>query len=244
MDDQARTEDAQDGAEGPRAERKRGSGVQFVYDTLRSEILDLTLPPGSPVDEIQIAERLGMSRTPVREALVRLATEGLVSTLPNRSTIVAPIDFLNLSPFFDALTLMYRVTTRLAAEHHEPADLPLIRARQSDFERAAGQRDVVGMILTNRDFHVTIAEAGRNPYYTGLFVRLLDEGRRILRVYYSSYQDILPQEFIAEHEEMIAAIAARDPARADRVATAHADQIVRQIQAVIARDRRQSVPLG
>ena len=244
MDDHARTEDTPDGAEGPRTERKRGSGVQFVYDTLRGEILDLTLAPGSPIDEIQIAERLGMSRTPVREALVRLAAEGQVSTLPNRSTIVAPIDFLNLSPFFDALTLMYRVTTRLAAEHHEPGDLPLIRSRQADFERAAGRRDVVGMILTNRDFHVTIAEAGRNPYYTGLFVRLLDEGRRILRIYYSSYQDILPQEFIAEHEEMIAAIAARDPARADRVATAHADQIVRQIQAVIARDRRQSVPLG
>jgi len=244
MDDHARTEEPLDGAEGPRIERKRGSGVQFVYDTLRAEILDLTLAPGRPVDEIQIAERLGMSRTPVREALVRLAAEGLVSTLPNRSTIVAPIDFLNLSPFFDALTLMYRVTTRLAADQHEPADLPLIRARQADFERAALARDVVGMILTNRDFHVTIAEAGRNPYYTALFVRLLDEGRRILRIYYSFYQDILPQEFIAEHEEMIAAIAARDTARADRVATAHADQIVRQIQAVIARDRRQSVPLG
>ena len=65
-------------------ERKRGSGVKYVYDILRDEILDLVLPPGSPIDEIQLSERLAMSRTPIREALVRLAGEGLVTTLPNR----------------------------------------------------------------------------------------------------------------------------------------------------------------
>ena len=99
-------------------ERKRGSGVKLVYDLLRDEILSLTLPPGSPIDEVQLAERFSMSRTPIREALVRLAGEGLVDTLPNRSTIVSNIDFLNLHTFFDAITLMYRVTTRLAAQYH------------------------------------------------------------------------------------------------------------------------------
>ena len=96
-------------------ERKRGSGVRLVYDLLRDEILDLVLPPGTPIDEVQLAERFGMSRTPIREALVRLAGEGLIVTLPNRSTMVSQLDFLNLSPFFDALMLMYRVTTQLAA---------------------------------------------------------------------------------------------------------------------------------
>src|SRR5690606_26452642 len=91
-------------------ERRRGSGVKMVYDLLRDEILDLKLAPGSPVDEVQLAERFKMSRTPIREALVRLAGEGLIETLPNRSTMVSNIDFLNLSTFFDALVLMYRVT--------------------------------------------------------------------------------------------------------------------------------------
>lgn len=58
------------------AERKRGSGVKMVYDLLRDEILDLVLPPGSPIDEVQLAERFKMSRTPIREALVRLSGEG------------------------------------------------------------------------------------------------------------------------------------------------------------------------
>lgn len=227
----------------PQSERKRGEGVKFVYDTLRDEILDLTLPPGSAIDEIQLADRLSMSRTPIREALVRLASDGLVTTLPNRSTVVSNIDFLNLHTFFDALTLMYRVTTRLAAEHRLPADLERIRELQAAFALAVEDQDALAMIATNRDFHAAIADAGRNPYYTGLFCRLLDEGRRILRIYYSSFDDRLPHRYVVEHEDMIAAIEARDVELADRLATAHADQIVTQIQQMVARDRRQHVSL-
>lgn len=224
-------------------ERKRGEGVKFVYDILRDDILDLVLPPGAPIDEAQLAERLSMSRTPIREALVRLSGEGLVTTLPNRSTIVSNIDFVNLHTFFDALTLMYRVTTRLAAQFRTAADLEVIRAHQAQFSLAVEAHDALAMIAANRDFHAAIAEAGRNPYYTGLFCRLLDEGRRILRIYYSSFDDKLPREYVDEHDDMIAAIEARDVERSDRLAAAHADQIVRQIREMIGRDRRQQIVL-
>lgn len=224
-------------------ERKRGEGVKYVYGVLRDEIIDLVLAPGTLIDEAQLAERLSMSRTPIREALVRLASEGLVTTLPNRSTIVSQIDFLNLHPFFDALTLMYRVTTRLAAEFHSPADLEAIRAHQDRYAVAFAERDAKAMISTNRDFHAAIAEAGRNPYYTALFCRLLDEGRRIMRLYYSSFNDHLPPQIVTEHEQMIAAIAARDITLADQLAQAHADQIITQIQTFIAADRRQPITL-
>lgn len=227
-----------------RQERRRGEGARLVYDTLRDEILNLTLPPGEAIDEISLAERLSMSRTPIREALVRLAGDGLVLTLPNRSTVVAPIDFLNLHHFYDALTLMYRVTTRLAAEHHRPADLEAIQARQAEFAAAVTAGDEMSMIATNRNFHLAIAEAGGNPYYIQLFTRLLDEGRRILRLYYyPSFQPSLPHPYITEHAAMIAAITARDVAECDRLATAHANQIVQQIRALVARDTRQNHPL-
>ncbi|MDQ0322709.1 DNA-binding GntR family transcriptional regulator [Pararhizobium capsulatum DSM 1112] len=219
-------------------ERKRGSGAKMVYDLLRDEILDLVLAPGSPIDEVQLAERFKMSRTPIREALVRLAGEGLIDTLPNRSTMVSTIDFLNMHTFFDALVLMYRVTTRLAAQYHRPEDLEVIRAHQDRFAEAARARDALAMIATNAALHSAIAEAGRNPYFIGLFNRLLDEGRRILRLYYQSYGDQLPQQFVDEHEEMIAVIAARDTEAADRLAKAHAEQIVRQIQALFTRNER------
>lgn len=217
---------------------RRGSGVGHVYETLRNDIIELALPPGSPIDEVQLAQRFSLSRTPIREALVRLAAEGLITTLPNRATIVANIDFLSLPQFFDALTLMYRVTTRLAAAHHREDDIPRIRALQGSFTEAVESRDALAMIAANRDFHVEIARAGRNRYYTDLFTQLLDEGRRILRLYYSSFHDVLPREYVHEHEDMIAAIVARDVERADALASAHAEQIVGHIRASITADAR------
>lgn len=224
-------------------ERKRGSGVKFVYDVLRDEILDLVLAPGSPIDEIQLAERLSMSRTPIREAMVRLASEGLVTTLPNRSTVVAHIDFLNMQAFFDALTLMYRVTARLAAQYCTDQHLELIRAQQAHFTLAVEKHDALDMIAWNAEFHKAIATAARNPYFASLSNRLLDEGRRLMRVYYSSFGDHLPQPYVVEHEEIIAAIVARASEEADRLASAHADQIVNHIKALIARDDRLRITL-
>ena len=225
------------GAEKAKGHR-RGSGVGHVYETLRNEIVELKLAPGSPIDELQFAQRFSLSRTPIREALVRLAAEGLITTLPNRATIVSNIDFLNLPQFFDALTLMYRVTTRLAAANRRDEDIDGLCRLQAAFAQAVEARDAVAMISTNRDFHLEIAKAGRNRYYAELFTQLLDEGRRILRLYYSSFDDALPRQYVAEHEDMIAAIVAGDVDKADRLASDHADQIVRQIQAFITADAR------
>ena len=222
----------------PEAKRKRGQGVGAVYETLKHEILNLTLEPGSPIDEVKLAERFGISRTPIREAMVKLAGEGLVVTLPNRFTIVAPIDFPNLPQFFDALSLMYRVTTRLAAANRTEDELAVIWELQHGYTKAVEASDVPAMIEVNRNFHAAIARAGKNRYYTDLFTRLLDEGRRLLRLYYSSYNDKLPRIYLQEHEVMLAAIEAQDIEAADRIAQAHAEQIVRQIQAAMTEDRR------
>ena len=215
--------------------RPRGSGAQTVYERLRQSILELALTPGSPLDEVGLSEEFGMSRTPVREALVRLAAEGLVTTLPNRNTIVTPIDFTQLPVYFEALTLMYRVTTRSAAIHHREEDLIAIRSQQAAFAQAVRRRDALGMIGANRDFHVAIAQAGGNPYFTGLFTRLLDEGRRLLRLYYSTFEDRLPRQYVNEHEAMVEAIAARQEDLCERLGAMHAEQIVKQIKSYLDR---------
>jgi DNA-binding GntR family transcriptional regulator len=238
-----RKNDMSDLDAGPQGERKRGSGAKMVYDILRDEIVDLVLPPGSPVDEVQLAERFKMSRTPIREALVRLAGEGLIDTLPNRSTMVSNIDFLNMHTYFDALTLMYRVTTKLAAQYHRSEDLEIIRRDQAGFTAAVNAQDALAMIATNAAFHLSIAEAGRNPYFTLLFKRLLDEGRRILRLYYQSYDDRLPERFVTEHEEIIAAISMRDLERSERLAHDHAEQIVQQVTKLLVRNEKLEIRL-
>jgi len=222
--------------------RTRGSGTQTVYETLRREILAMELTPGSPLDEVRLSERFGMSRTPVREALLRLASDALVTTLPNRNTIVSAINFAEMPHYFEALTLMYRITARGAAARgpHAPAVMEEIRERQDAFVAAVEARDAFAMIEANREFHVAIAELAGNAYYTGFFSRLLDEGRRVLRLYYSTFEDRLPRQYVNEHEDIIAAIKAGDAERADRLAIAHAGQIVRQIQDYLARETDQA----
>jgi DNA-binding GntR family transcriptional regulator len=204
-----------------------------VYEALRRDIVEMTLAPGDPVDETRLSKRFNLSRTPIREALVRLAAEGFVATLPNRNTVVAAIDFASMPVYFDALVLMYRVTTRLAAMRRTEPDLKAIRTFQADFAAAVKRADAFAMIAVNRDFHVAIAEAGRNPYFTQLFSRLLDEGRRLLRLYYSSYDDHRPPRFVDAHDAIVKAIEAGDAERADSLAHEHAMQVVHQIQSFL-----------
>jgi DNA-binding GntR family transcriptional regulator len=221
----------------------RGQGSQFVYERLRKSILELQLEPGSPLDEASLSEQFGMSRTPIREALVRLAADGLVTTLPNRNTIVSTINFVGLPVYFEALTLMYRVTTRSAAAHRRPEQLTHVRALQASFADAVARRDALALIAANRDFHVAIAEAGGNAYFTMFFARLLDEGRRMLRLYYATFDDRLPGQYVDEHEAMVAAIEAGDVDLADRLGAEHAAQIVRQIQSYLARTTASGIAL-
>jgi DNA-binding GntR family transcriptional regulator len=216
--------------------RTRGSGSESVYKALRHEILTMERPPGSPLDETRLSEHFGMSRTPIREALLRLTSEGLVTSLPNRNTIVAVIDFSSLPTYFEALCLMYRVTTRGAAKRSGDAWMAEIIRQQQAFSRAVEAQDAFAMIEANREFHVAIAERAGNPYYTTFFARLLDEGRRILRLYYQTFDDRLPRRYVEEHEKIIEAIRAGDVEEADRLSVAHADQIVRQIQDYVARN--------
>jgi DNA-binding GntR family transcriptional regulator len=214
--------------------RSRGAGMQTIYNALRHDIIEMTIPPGTALDEVRLSQRFAMSRTPVREALVRLEAEGLVRALSNRNTVVTPIDFAMVPSYFDAMMLMYRVTTRLAAQHRTEADLVEIRALQEIFAKSVEEADAFAMIVINRDFHVAIARAGRNRYFTEFFARLLDEGRRLLRLYYSSYNDHLPWRYVDEHDEIIGAIVEQDADLADRLATEHARQIINQIQNFLA----------
>ncbi len=209
---------------------KRGSGALTVYTALKNDILNLALAPGAALDETTLAARFGLSRTPIREALVKLVSEGLATTLPNRNTIVTAIDFLEVPACLDALMLFYRLTTRLAAERCRPADLAAIVAAQSQFAQAVAAADAVAMIETNKAFHMAIAQAGGNHYYTELFARVLNDSSRLLRVYYRTFGDHLPAEYADEHQALIDAIQHHDGDLAEALARQHADQIIRRIK--------------
>ena len=208
------------------ARRRRDSGSKRIYSKIREEILCLKLRPGEPLDEVGLSRRFKLSRSPVREALIRLAGEGLVKLLPNRSAIVAPLNVEMLPRYLEALDLMQRITTRMAAILRSAEDLAAIRAAQEAFERACARCSIVDMIETNRDYHLAIAEAGRNPYFTSLYTRLLDEGMRMLHIHFkfrAETQAPKPDLMFAEHTAMVDAIARQDPDLAERLAHEHAE---------------------
>ncbi len=205
--------------------RGKAAGWKGVYDVLRREILSLTLAPGELLDEMSLSRRFGFSRSPIREALIRLAGDGLVVTLQNRTTIVTPVDITRFPQYVDALDLAQRINTRLAAELRSDADLAAIAAEQKGFIAAVQSKDYLAMSETNKAFHMAIARAGKNTYLATFYEKLLDEGRRILHLHFDYIERTREGRLLTdEHEEMIDAIHARDVDRADRLAHAHARQ--------------------
>jgi DNA-binding GntR family transcriptional regulator len=200
----------------------RGLGARHVYDTLRHEILTLALAPGAALDETSLAERFGLSRSPVREALVRLSADGLVSMLSNRASLVAPIDIAGFPRYVEALDLLQRINTRLAAQNRTEADLAAMAAAARAFDAACRADDHLAMSATNRDFHMAVARAGRNPYLARAYGQLLDEGRRILHLHFEYLRSSATEQPLAsDHDRMIDAIRARDIDLADRLAHDH-----------------------
>jgi DNA-binding GntR family transcriptional regulator len=205
--------------------RARGSSRKNVYETLRNEILTMALAPGQLLDETTLAERFNMSRSPIREALIRLAGDELVVTLPNRSTIVAPIEIATFPKYVEALDIAQRMNTRLAAALRTDADLKTIARRQKEFETSVGTRNHLQMSEANKKFHMAIANAGRNPYLASFYERLLNQGQRMLHLHFEYLERTHDGYLLTdEHQLMLDAIKAKDVDRADKLAHAHTRQ--------------------
>ncbi|MBZ7926334.1 GntR family transcriptional regulator [Ensifer adhaerens] len=205
--------------------RAKGTGWKSVYETLRTEILALTLAPGQLLDENSLAERFDMSRSPVREALIRLAGEELVVTLSNRSTIVAPIEVATFPKYVEALDIAQRMNTRLAAQLRTDADLKAISKRQKEFEAAVKGANHLQMSEANKQFHMAIAAAGKNAYLASFYERLLNQGQRMLHLHFE-YLERTHEGYLLtdEHNQMLEAIRMRDADLADELAHAHTRQ--------------------
>ena len=214
---------------GPKIEitevRKRGSGAQQVFEKLRRDILCLDLKPGESLDESTLSKKFGMSRSPVREALIRLSMEGLVVTLPNKSSVVAPLKIEEYPAYIDALDLIERVTARLAARLRTESDLELIVASQADFINALNEGDVPNLIDTNREFHIAISRAAKNNYFNFLHGRLLDDGRRMLHLYFRSFGTKVPKSIQRDHDLIVKAIKNQDEDMAEKCAHDHVIQV-------------------
>ncbi len=216
------------------AAHARGTGGAWAYETLRAEILSLELAPGRDLDEAGLVERLGLSRTPVREALIRLAADGLVVLLPNRGARVAPLDLVDLPRYVEALDLAQRAVNRFAALRRTKDNIRDIAAAREAFEASVAHGDAMELTERNRDFHAAIARAAHNRYIAAHYLRLLDQGMRLLRIPFDFDPEGDGAErhidlIVTDHRKIAEAIAARDAGRADMLGHNHAELFRRRL---------------
>lgn len=202
--------------------RPRGTGTRRVYDRVRDKILRLELAPGADLDEAGLEEEFAISRTPVREALIRLASEGLVTLMPNRGARVTPLELTDVPQLLEALELHHRTVMRFAARRRSAADLAAMRQTHQAFAEAARAGDPDTMIDANLAFHMAIAGACGNRYLAQAFEALQTVSLRLARL---SFAGGAPEygnaEVVSDHTEMIAAIEAGDADAADALASKH-----------------------
>jgi len=218
------------------ARAPRGAGAARVHAELRRRILELELAPGSDLDEAALAAAFRVSRTPVREALNRLASERLVETAPNRGASVAPLSLADFPAFIESLALAQGAVNAFVALRRSDAEAAAIAAAAERFE-AALDGPATALTAANRAFHGAIATAARNPHLAGFYQRLLDEGARLARLSFSYEAEDRAAHLAAvtaEHRAMAEAIAARDAPRAEALGHAHAALFQRRVLAWLA----------
>ena len=195
------------------------SVVDQVYEAIRDRITSGSLPRGARVHQEDLAEELGVSRTPVREALRRLAAEGLVEMRTNRGARVADIDQGGMRGAYDARLVVEPGAARLAARRRPPE--PLARMRAAVGAQRRSLRSVERSFEANREFHLALVAASGNDYLLQLVERLW-----VARIGATIYErQVETQERmvldVREHEQILEAIEGGDGRRAESLTRRH-----------------------
>lgn len=194
---------------------------QDVAERLRQRIFNRELAPGDWIDEVRIAEELGISRTPLREAIKVLAAEGLVTMKVRRGAYVTETSAKDLADVYHLLALLESDAAAATAERASDAQLAELRALHTELEAAArpGQELREHFFALNERFHMRVLEIADNAWRVQLVLDL----RKVMKLH--RHNSLLKTgriaESLAEHRALMAAIELRDPAAAGARMRAH-----------------------
>ena len=216
-----------------RAFKRRGDGPKVVYDYLLDKIVNQHLDSGARIEERVIVEELGISRTPVRQAFMRMAAEGLIEWLPNHGARVLPLDIQEIRAFFEAFEFTLQATVHLAALRHTQNDLEEIFRWRDIYEEACHNKDIPGLIETNEKFHLAIAKAGHNHHMERLLGDLQLKSLRLAWFWYAkpinrSLDDSI-EVSIHEHRQLVSAIEDRNFELAKQLTSEHIESFRRPL---------------
>lgn len=214
-----------------RHKNQPGTPADGSYALLRERILTLELAPGTDLDEETLAQECGVSRTPLREALIRLAADHLVVLLPNRGYAVAPLRLTDLPQFIEALAVNQGAVNALAAERRSELDLQRIEGEARRFDELLPRDGTDAVTEQNYLFHLAIGDASHNEFFAAAYRHLLDESIRLARTCFT--YDAHKREAAEEHWAMVDAIRRQDAAGAERLGREHAMAFQRRILAFL-----------
>lgn len=189
-----------------------------AYTALEEMIVRLELPPGSAVSEATLSERLGIGRTPIREALQRLARERLVKILPRRGVIVSEINVKAQLRLLEVRRELERLVARSAARRATPGERERFRAAAKSLKSAARTNDDVAFLRIDREFNELCLEAARNEFAATAMQLMASLSRRFWYLHYKQAADM--PETAKLHADIAVAIAAGDPEAAARASDA------------------------
>ena len=199
------------------------SVVDLAYVRIRSMVVEGEIPPGGRLGQVELAEQLGISRTPVREALRRLTGEGV----PNRGLRAPSPSIEDVLRRLEIRALVEPGIARLAAERRSDADLERL---QDAIEREAAAGTRIAADDASRDFHIALARGTGNRELVGVLesMWIVEVGRRLLAARATSEE--WRRFDVAEHRAIAAAVAERDGDRAARLMTEHVAEALQHWQ--------------
>ena len=198
---------------------------------IRELIVTLELAPGSPVSERELMERLGLGRTPVREALRTLAQEKLVEVYPRRGIVVAPIEVGDLATLSEVRITLESFAARLAAERANGDDLEVARALLADLPGADDAHDERALIELDQRIHRHVYRCAHNPFVEST---LNEYYTLTLRIWFLALDRVARlDDAVTEHRELLEAICDGQAKRAEDVMRRHIQGFERAIRAVL-----------
>ncbi|HEY7258806.1 MAG TPA: GntR family transcriptional regulator [Gaiellales bacterium] len=200
-----------------------------AYAALRDRLVSLQIPPGAPIDEEALTRELGVGRTPVREAVRRLALEGLVVVFPRRGTFAATIDITSLSDITDVRCQLEPHAAARAAALADAADRREAAELVAELEHAAASQE--SLIELDARVHRFVHRCSRNPYLARDLDRYLNMS---LRIWHLTFDRLPPlDDPVREHRALLEAIDRGDAEAARAVALEHVLGFAREMRAAL-----------
>jgi DNA-binding GntR family transcriptional regulator len=195
---------------------RTGSRADFVFDTLRDAIWDGRIARGVRVREEEIARNLGVSRTPVREALQRLQQRGLLMVGAGRGLVVAELTHHQVLELYGMREILEGSAARFAAQHATETEVAILNRLQRDLRQV--KTDPLAIVRLNRQFHQAIYHAAHNQYLVQALESLNDS---LALLNHTTFRMPKRRESDEEHRRIVLAIEKHDPDLAEQAARAH-----------------------